>query len=39
METASRRSGASMTSSYRRKYNMLLNKKEGEGHPLEAIND
>ena len=29
METASRRSGASMTSSYRNKYNGLLNKKDG----------
>jgi len=38
METASRRSNQSMTSSYRRKYNTLMNKKEA-GDGLDPIND
>lgn len=39
METASRRSNASMTSSYRRKFNGLMNSKPGQDGNLEPIND
>ena len=39
METASRKSNASMTSSYRRKFNGLMNSKPGQDGNLEPIND
>jgi hypothetical protein len=39
METASRRSNQSMTSSIRRKYTNLLNKKDGGEGGLESIDD
>lgn len=39
METASRRSNLSMTSSYRKKFNGLLNNKGAADAGLEPIND
>lgn len=39
METASRRSGLSMASSYRRKFNGTVNKNGAADGPVDAINE